>query len=252
MSAGGDLRPSRRAPGALLSILILAACAAGGFLAYRLSGPRHSALTVIRLPASKPAAAPEAAPAPGDAPAPAAATAASRRIPEELPPISLPDASGVQRTLADYRGRLLVVNFWATWCEPCRREIPLLKALHREYGKDGLEIVGIAVDYRDAVAKYALAKGIDYPLLIGEQGGLAAVTAFGMETVLPFSVFADRNGRVVTLKVGELHADEAHLILERLQQLDRGQLTLAAAREQIAAGISRLNAARALQGAPKG
>ena len=101
------------------------------------------------------------------------------------------------------------------------------------------------------VAKYALAKGIDYPLLIGEQGGLEAVTAFGMETVLPFSVFADRQGRVVTLKVGELHADEAHLILERMQHFDRGELNLAAAREQIAAGSARLNAARALRGASK-
>jgi thiol-disulfide isomerase/thioredoxin len=231
--------------------MILAACLAGGFLTYRLSVPRPSALSVIPLPAPTPAAAPELAPAPGAAPAPAAGTAASRRIPEDLPPISLPDAAGVKRTLADYRGKLLLVNFWATWCEPCRREIPLLKALRREYVKDGLEIVGIAVDYRDAVAKYALAKGIDYPLLIGEQGGLEAVTAFGMETVLPFSVFADRHGRVVALKVGELHADEAHLILERMQRFDRGQLTLPAAREQIAAGISRLNAARALQAASK-
>ncbi len=251
MSARGDLRPPRRATGALLGIVILAACAAGGFLAYRLTAPRHSALTVIPLPAPKKAVAPGVAPAPGDVPAPAEATAAARRIPEDLPPISLPDASGVQHTLADYRGKLLVVNFWATWCEPCRREIPLLKALRREYGKYGLEIVGIAVDYHDAVVKYALVRGIDYPLLIGEQGGLAAVTAFGMETVLPFSVFADRHGRVVALKVGELHPDEARLILERLQQLDQGQLTLAAAREQIGAGISRLTAARALRGASK-
>ena len=59
------------------------------------------------------------------------------------------------------------------------------------------------------MAQYARAKGIDYPLLVGEQGGLEAVNAFGMDLVLPFSVFADRNGRVVTLKIGELHPDEA-------------------------------------------
>ena len=250
MSAGGDLQPPRRATGALLSIVILAACAAGGFVAYRLSAPRQSALSLVPLPAPTPAPAPEVVRAPGEA-TPAEATLAARRIPEDLPPISLPDAAGVKHTLADYRGKLLLVNFWATWCEPCRREIPLLKALRREYGKDGLEIVGIAVDYHDAVVKYALAGGIDYPLLVGEQGGLEAVTAFGMETVLPFSVFADRQGRVVTLKVGELHADEARLILERMQHFDRGELSLAAAREQIGAGIARLNAARALRGASK-
>ena len=250
MSAGGDLQPPRRATGALVSIVILAACAAGGFVAYRLSAPRQSALSLVPLPAPTPAPAPEVVRAPGEA-TPAQATVASRRIPEDLPTISLPDAAGVKHTLADYRGKLLLVNFWATWCEPCRREIPLLKALRREYGKDGLEIVGIAVDYHDAVVKYALAGGIDYPLLVGEQGGLEAVTAFGMEAVLPFSVFADRQGRVVTLKVGELHADEARLILERMQHFDRGELSLAAAREQIGAGIARLNAARALRGASK-
>jgi len=246
VSSGGAPQSPRRATGALLSIVILAACAAGGFVAYRLSAPRQSALSLLPLPAP----APEVVRAPGEA-TPAPATVAARRIPEDLPTISLPDAAGVKHTLAEYRGKLLLLNFWATWCEPCRREIPLLKAVRREYGKDGLEIVGIAVDYRDVVAKYALAKGIDYPLLIGEQGGLEAVTAFGMETVLPFSVFADRQGRVVTLKVGELHADEAHLILERMQHLDRGELNLAAAREQIAAGSARLNAARALRGASK-
>jgi hypothetical protein len=66
-----------------------------------------------------------------------------------------------------------------------------------------------------------------------------------METVFPFSVFADRQGRIVTLKVGELHRDEAELILERLRQVDQGRLELAAAREQISAGISRLAAERA-------
>ena len=244
MNAGGDSAAPWRTARALLSIAILAACAAGGFLAYRLSTPRQPALAVIPLPPPAPSATPAIAPA-------AAPAAGPRRIPEELPQISLPDPAGVTRTLADYRGKLLLVNFWATWCEPCRREIPLLKALRHEHAKDGLEIVGIAVDYRDAVAKYALAKGIDYPLLIGEQGGLEAVTALGMETVLPFSVFADRDGRVVTLKVGELHEDEARLILGRMEQVDQGHLTLAVAREEIAAGIARLNAARAAQATSK-
>ena len=80
---------------------------------------------------------------------------------------------------------------------------------------DGLEIVGIAVDFRDAVQKYAREMGIDYPVLIGEQDGLDAIAAFGMDTVFPFSVFADSQGRIVTLKVGELHADEARFILDR-------------------------------------
>ena len=105
-------------------------------------------------------------------------------------------------------------------------------------------MVGIAVDHREDVAKYAVEQHIAYPLLVGEQGGLEMVSALGMDTVLPFSVFADRNGRIVTLKIGELHRDEAEFILARMTDLDQGRMDLAAAREQIAAGIARLSAAR--------
>ena len=85
-----------------------------------------------------------------------------------------------------------------------------------------LQVVGIAVDYPAAVRKYAAARAIDYPVLVGEQGGLAAVSAFGMDTVLPFTVFADPAGRIVALKVGELHRDEAEFILDRLQDVEPG------------------------------
>ena len=85
---------------------------------------------------------------------------------------------------------------------------------------------------------------IAYPLLVGEQGGLEMINALGMDTVLPFSVFADRAGRIVTLKIGELHPEEAEFILARMLDLDQGRMNLAAAREQISAGIAQLNAAR--------
>jgi thiol-disulfide isomerase/thioredoxin len=161
-----------------------------------------------------------------------------------LPELALPGLDGARHRLTDWKGRPLVVNFWASWCEPCRREIPLLKSLRRERATDRIEIVGIAIDFRDAAQKYARDSGIEYPVLVGEQGGFEAVAAFGMDPVLPFTVFADRTGRIVTLKVGELHRDEADFILDRMRELDQGRLSLAAAREQIAAGISRLNMRR--------
>ena len=162
-----------------------------------------------------------------------------------MPDLALPGPDGVVHRLSEWRGRPLLINFWATWCEPCRREIPLLRALRHEREADALQVVGIAVDYPAAVRKYAAARAIDYPVLVGEQGGLAAVSAFGMDTVLPFSVFADPGGRVVALKVGELHRDEAEFILDRLQEVSRGRLSLPAARQAISEGIARLNAARA-------
>ncbi len=105
--------------------------------------------------------------------------------------------------------------------------------------------MGIAVDSRDAVLKYAQDMHIDYPVLVGEQEGFEAVQAFGMETVLPFTVFTDSQARIVTLKVGELHPDEAAFVLSRVRDVDSGRLALAEARRQIAAQIAQLAAERA-------
>ena len=173
--------------------------------------------------------------------------AAPRVIPTTVPEVSLADGNGVKHSLAEWKGRPLMINFWATWCDPCRREIPLLKALRHERARDGVEIVGIAVDFRDAVQSYAHDMGIDYPVLIGEQDGLDAIAAFGMDTVFPFTVFADAQGRIVTLKIGELHADEAHLILDEVKAVDSGHSDLAVAKKNIAEGVAALAAKRAQQ-----
>ena len=238
--SGQDAATPRQAGIGLLALAaVLLASAAVGFFAYRLLRPPPPVHTAA-VPVQRAPGTPDTdVPAEGPHPPP--------RVPVQLPEIRLPGTDGAVHGLVDWKGQPLVVNFWATWCEPCRREIPLLKALRREHVADRLEIVGIAVDYPDEVRKYARAHGIDYPLLIGDQGGLAAVSAFGMDTVLPFSVFADREGRVVTLKVGELHRDEAELILDRVREVDIGKLTLPAAREQISDGVRRLRTAHAAE-----
>ena len=218
---------------------VLLASAAVGFIAYRLSPKPRYVQAVVQTPAQPGTRSQDTAtPVEGLPPS-------QLKVPMELPGIRLPGTDGAVHRLTDWKDRPLVVNFWATWCEPCRREIPLLKALRRERAVDRLEIVGIAVDYPDDVQKYARAHGIDYPVLLGEQGGLAAASAFGMDMVLPFSVFTDREGRVVTLKVGELHQDEAELILDRMRDVDAGKLTLPVAPKQISEGVRRLRTARA-------
>lgn len=167
------------------------------------------------------------------------------RNPDPAPELKAKDVDGKEISLDAYKGKVVLLNFWATWCGPCRREIPLLQGLRRQGAVAGLEVIGIAVDSRDAVLKYAHDMGIHYPILIGEQDGLKAVDAFGMQAVFPFSVFADRQGRIVALKIGELHADEAHLILTRLGDVEAGRLELSAAREQISAGLKTLAVERA-------
>ncbi len=172
-----------------MGALVLAAAAAGGFFAYRsLAAPR---------PEPAAAAAPEMNPA---LPIPRAA-------PTRIPQITLPDIEGKPRAMAEWRGRPLLVNFWATWCEPCRREIPLLRKIRADHAAEGLEVIGIALDFHDAVLAYARDAGIDYPVLIAEENAMAA-QAFGVGMGLPTTVIANRDGRIVATHVGELHEDQ--------------------------------------------
>lgn len=188
-----------------------------------------------------------AAPAVTQTPAPPAAASA---IPEEVPDLSLPDLAGVSHALRQNGGRPRLYNFWASWCEPCRREIPLLNALQASYGKsDRLEIIGIAVDFRDAVHKFLATTRLHYALLVGEEEGLEAAQRFGMELALPFTVFADEQNRIIAVKVGELHRDEADVILAQLRALRTGTTTLAAARILIAEALKASSLKRAKQSA---
>ena len=230
---------SMRGRAAVVIVLAVAAAAVLGFFVQR-----H-----LTQPALTPdPAATAAATAPADSgadTAPEGASLADAKVPEVLPQFELADRDGKLRKLSDWAGRPVAVNYWATWCAPCRREIPLLNSLRKQRAAQKLEIIGIAVDFRDDVLKYAAETVIDYPLLIGEEDGLEAVKAVGMQPAFPFTVFADSKQRIVALKVGELHQDEADLILDRVGDIDAGRLELSAAREQISEGLKDLATRRA-------
>lgn len=236
---------------AIPAAAVVVAAGLGGFFAYGwLAKPG-----VPLAPRMPPSAAPPVAgidrPAtlPDSAPRPAASRASpGQAIPDTLPDIAFADRSGVMRRLSDWKGQALLVNFWASWCGPCREETPLLKRLSRERARDGLQVIGIAVDSRAAVLDYARREGIQYPLLIGEQAGLELIQDLGMQAVFPFSVFLDARGQIVAVKVGILRADQAQLILERVQELDQGHIDLPTARREIADGIAELGVARAQAG----
>jgi thiol-disulfide isomerase/thioredoxin len=135
----------------------------------------------------------------------------------------------------------MIINFWATWCAPCRREIPLLQKIQREHADESFQVVGIAVDFRDDVLKYAEEIGIDYPLLIGEQDGLDAISKFGITAAgFPFSVFTDTQSRIVLTHVGEIEQSEAEILIGAIKQVNAGQLTPAAARTVVAKQLAEL------------
>ena len=165
---------------------------------------------------------------PPSAPSPQASAAppdASLKVPAVRPEFTLKDTDGRLHSVHEWDGKALMVNFWATWCAPCRREIPLLNRLRGEYLGRGVEVLGIAVDFPEDVAAYRRRFPIDYPLLVGEQDGLDAARAFGIESMLfPFTAFTDAHGRLLTVHVGELHEAQARAILTVVGQVDAGQL----------------------------
>ncbi len=231
-----NMQAARIAGAAVLVVLGIWA----GARFHMIGGPVQSHLGV-RVPAGE-ASAPnptDLAQAPGGT-APAGAMP-PRKIPERLPQFSLADRAGKATSIASFGDKSLIINFWATWCAPCRSEIPLLEALHSEWAGREVSVVGIAVDHRDKVLEFAERFKIGYPLLIGEQDALDAVAAFGVESpVFPFTVFTDRRGEVVTVFVGQLHRPQAELILAEVQDLNRGIIELPAARRAIAEGLEHL------------
>lgn len=124
--------------------------------------------------------------------------------PVSSPLPELADLSGSPASLDRWRGKVVLVNFWATWCAPCREEIPLLIRMHADYQADGVVIVGVAVDEPGPVRDYAADMGIDYPLLLltAEQAP-AWLEYFGNDIgALPYSVVLRASGEVDSTKMG--------------------------------------------------
>jgi thiol-disulfide isomerase/thioredoxin len=132
-------------------------------------------------------------------------SAATAGAAERLMSTSLPDLSGKPQPFSQWRGKVLVVNFWATWCAPCREEIPALMRVEKKYASNGVEIVGIALDNASNVIDYANGMRIGYALLLGGVETLGLAKDLGNRAgVLPFTVVLNRAGSVVHTHVGAL------------------------------------------------
>ncbi|MBE0623639.1 MAG: TlpA family protein disulfide reductase [Burkholderiales bacterium] len=126
---------------------------------------------------------------------------------QKLMRASYADLNGRYRNLSPSPGKVLVVNFWATWCTPCREEIPELSKIHKRYASKGVEVTGIAFDNTSKVLDYAAKMNMDYSLLIGTVETLAISKDLGNPAgVLPFTVVLDRTGTVTYTHVGALTA----------------------------------------------
>ena len=131
--------------------------------------------------------------------------------------LALPDADGKEQQLDQWRGKVVIVNFWATWCAPCREEMPEFIKSQNELGPKGLQIVGIAVDQPDKVRQFAAEIGLNYPALVGGFGAMELSRTLGNTVMaLPFTVILDRKGAIAHTQLGILKPDKLNAIVKQL------------------------------------
>lgn len=134
--------------------------------------------------------------------------------------IEFPDKDGKPHRLEEWKGKILVVNFWATWCPPCLEEMPEFARLQDELGPKGLQFVGIAIDDAQAVGSFLASKPMNYPILIGEAGGEAWATKLGNHMhVLPFSAVFDSSGRLAHVHTGVFRRADLLEVFDSLQKV---------------------------------
>ncbi|CAA9890330.1 Redoxin domain-containing protein [Candidatus Methylobacter favarea] len=126
-----------------------------------------------------------------------------------LPEFSLADLSGVQHSIYEWQGKILIINFWATWCPPCRKEIPEFIALQEQYATKGVQFIGVAIDEQEAVSRYLSSTKINYPVLMGEDKGIALAHQLGnIIDAVPFTLVVDQQRQIIHRQPGEFSRDE--------------------------------------------
>jgi len=153
-----------------------------------------------------------------------------------LPELRLNDLNGQPRAVAEWSGRTLLINFWATWCAPCRKEMPLLEQFQQSRDPATMQVIGIAIDSVDPVIRFLGETGVTYPNLIGEMDATRAAEQFAPGFALPLSVVAAPDGTVLAVHIGEIHASDLEQIAAVSDALADGTLSTADAAKQLKLG----------------
>ncbi len=131
--------------------------------------------------------------------------------------LSLPDLNNQPQRLEQWRGKVVVVNFWATWCEPCRKEIPLFVKMQEKHAAKGLQFVGISIDQVDKTSEFARNFKINYPTLIGTFDAVEVSQKAGNQRRgLPFTVILDRKGQIAATELGGVTQEKLDALIAPL------------------------------------
>lgn len=131
--------------------------------------------------------------------------------------LSLPDLENKTQPLSQWRGKVMVVNLWATWCAPCREEIPMFVKMQQKYRTQGLQFVGISIDQADKTSEFSRNFGINYPSLIGTFDTVEISRQAGnTKRVLPYTIIFDRKGKIVATELGGLTQAKLEAIVNPL------------------------------------
>ncbi|MCK5334840.1 MAG: TlpA family protein disulfide reductase [Gammaproteobacteria bacterium] len=130
------------------------------------------------------------------------------------PDFTLPDIEDKQRNASEWDGKIRLVNFWATWCPPCLREMPAFIEMQEQFADKDFVVLGIAVDRKDAVETFLETMDINYPILVGDAAALELTTLYGNRLgVLPFSAFVGKDNKIISVHNGEITAETIKSIL---------------------------------------
>jgi thiol-disulfide isomerase/thioredoxin len=142
---------------------------------------------------------------------------AEQTRPMPLPDFNLPDVAGNQHNISEWKGKIRVINFWATWCPPCLKEIPEFIAMQEQYAAKGLQFIGIAIDDQESVKEYLATTKINYPILIGEISGIALAHQLGNSVdAVPFTVIVNQQGQIIHQHRGEFSTEQIMEIIKPL------------------------------------
>lgn len=201
-----------KAPNPLLTTLVLSIAAVLGYVGYRVVTDRR-------------------APAPAGG-AHQTVPASHTKLADILPEFRLDDLAGKPESISNFSGKPMLINFWATWCGPCRKEIPMLKKYQSQHS--AVQVLGIAIDSEPAVESFAKKMKFNYPVLVGQADAMEAAASMGIDIIaFPFTVFVGPGGHILGMHTGELHPEHLANWNAVLGDLRAGRIDTAAARSRL-------------------